>query len=392
MFKRFIAPLGAGAITLALAGGGGEPSVAYVMNRDAARSVTAVKLAVDGQGRVVLAWQEDTRRSGDDQERATFVKRFENGAWRNLGANLNYLAARTATDLDLALDQSGNPVLAWNENFAHADTQQFRAWTGSAWTNWPERRISQDLTLAAKARGLTAWNGEPIFASGDIVRKGTGTVLRVRSWHNGSWIVSPNFSDDPARYAYAPSAAMTRDGRVVVAWLEGNVAASDVRVKRWNGGRWERLGGNLNVRPNTFTFAPALKLDVHDRPVVSWLEDHGGYDTLFVKRWTGSAWQALGGGLNVNAERAAEAPSLALDGLGRPVVAWSEGTPEAARVYVKRWTGASWRLLSVGSVNADFAADARTPSVGVDASGTVTVAWREKRGGVYHLLLRTFRS
>lgn len=383
-----LAPVGALSVTLALAGGG-ERSSAVVMNRDSARDATAVKLAVDPQGRPVLAWQEDTRPPGDEQGRGTFVKRFENGAWRDLGGNLNYLAVRNATDLDLALDQHGNPVLAWNENFAHADTQQFRAWTGSAWTNWPERRISQDLTLAAKARGLTAWNGEAIFASGDIVRRGTGTVLRVRSWQGGTWAVSPNFSDDPARYAYAPSAAMTSKGRVVVAWLEGNVAASDVRVKRWNGSAWERVGGNLNVRANSFTFAPVLKLDALDRPVVAWLEDHGGYDTVFVKRWTGSAWQALGGGLNVSAERSAETPSLALDRDGFPVVAWAEGTPESARVYVKRWTGSAWTLLSVGSANANVAADARTPSVGVDAEGTVTLAWRERRGSVYNVLVRS---
>lgn len=370
----------------ALGGGNGPALLGGPLNIDPGRSAAEVRLAVTPEGAVVVAWTEDTRKPGDELGRGVFVKRWRGGRWEALGDSLNYLRERNAASLDLALDERGAAVLAWNENYGHADIAVFRALTPSGWTDWNARRIGQDLTYAGRTRSLAARKGEPILAWGDLLRGNTGTVLRLKRWRKGAWATGAPFSNDPGRYAFAPSLALNGAGEPTVAWLEGDVAASDVLVKRWANGAWQPLGGPLNVRRGTYTFSPALRLDRAGRPVVAWLEDVNGTDTLFVKRWTGQTWEALGSALNI--ARPAETPSLALAPNGAPLLAWTEEVGGVGRVYAKRWTGTRWDVVAGGALNLDARQDARSPTVGVNSQGTAFLAWREQVKGVYQVRVR----
>ncbi|MBB6097374.1 hypothetical protein HNR42_000788 [Deinobacterium chartae] len=369
---------------VALAGGAqppfpAAPHLGEPLNREPGRSVLEARLAVAPDGTVVVAWIEDTRSPGDEQGQGVFVSRWDGRRWNALGGNLNYNPRRSSTSLDLALDERGRPVLAWNENFAHVDLAVFRAWDGRRWTDWREREIGQDLTYAARSRGLAARAGEAVLAWGDLRRGGTGTELRVRRWQDRTWQRSEPFNAAQGEYAFEPQIALAASGQPVVAYLEGNVAASDVRVKRWNGSRWVALGGPLNVRPQTYTLDPQLRLDRQGRPVVAWIEDAGGVDSLFVKRWTARGWKTLGGRLN--GQRPAEAPALALLPTGEPVVGWNETAGETSRVLVRRWTAQGWKPLPLGPQGKS----ARGISLGADRRGNVYAAWLEAQGGVARL-------
>lgn len=374
----------------ALGGGTGQGSgfLGGPLNLDPARSAYELRLAAAPNGDLFVAWTEDTRRPGDELGRGVFVKRWTGTSWQALGGNLTYIRARNAASLDLALDEQGRPVLAWNENYGHADIAEFRAWTGQRWTDWPLRRLGQDLTYAARTRSLAARGGEPLLAWGDLQRDHSGTLLRLKAWQGGAWVTGAPFNDDPDRYAFAPSLALNAAGQPTVAFLDGNVATSDVRVKRRVGGRWQPLGGALNLRRGSYTSLPVLRLDAQGRPVVAWLEDRAGTDTLYVKRWTGKAWQQLGGALN--RVGAAEAPSLALDAQGRPLVAWTEERGGVGQLLALRWTGRAWAPLAPGPLARDPHADARSPALGVGRGGEAYLAWREAVHGAFQVWVRRF--
>ncbi|WP_199776956.1 hypothetical protein [Deinococcus sp. NW-56] len=157
-------------------------------------------------------------------------------------------------------------------------------------------------------------------------------------------------------------------------------------VKRWTGTRWEALGASLNRRPRTYVASTQLALDAQERPVVAWLEDAGGEDALYVSRWTGQGWQALGGRLGT---RAASAPALALDRVGRPLVAWVEEGGGVGQVFAAHWTGRDWQVR--GPLNRDPRRDARSPSLAVNAVGAAVLAWREAVGGVYRVQLERLK-
>lgn len=355
---------------------------------DATRPVRELQLAAAPDGSLVLAVVADagTFSSG----RGTFTARrltawkYKGGTWQSLGGPLNYDHPRPVSSLNLALDERGGPVLVWNENYGDNDIVVFRALQNGEWTDWRTRYLGDDLPYAARTRAVAARGGEPVLAWGETLRNPYGSRLTVRTWNAEAkvWTRSVPFNDIKM-FSRTPALGLDGAGRPIVAWLQGEVLASNVYAKRWTGERWEALGGALNRRPNTYVASTRLAMDARERPVVAWLEDVDGQDGLFASRWTGHSWEALGGRLG-----SASAPSLALDRGGNPVLAWVEERGSLGRVRLARWTGQGWRDL--GSVNRDEKRDARSPSVVVDGAGAVVLAWREDVGGIYQVQVRRF--
>lgn len=373
---------------LALAGGTDPARTLTPPALDPARPVRDLRLAADRGGHLVLAVIADSGQATSG--RGTFTARtvtaweWTADTWRALGGVLNYDQPRPAANLNLALDAGGTPVLAWNENSGDNDVVVFRAWQGGAWTDWRARYLGISSPQAAKTRAVAAWQGDPVLVWGENPRQGPGTVLTLRRWRDGGWERSAPLNT-PGTYGRQPALALGARGEVTAAWLEGDVDASQVVVARQAGAGWQRVGEPLARRGPTYVASPRLALDTRGTPTVAWLEDVDGRDTLFASRWTGGRWAALGGALSSGF---ASAPSLALGPAGRPVLAWVEERGGVGQVHLARWTGAAWQTF--GTVNRDPARDARSPSVAVDSSGNVVLAWREDRGGRYGVELRRF--
>ncbi|GMA16501.1 hypothetical protein [Deinococcus metallilatus] len=357
---------------------------------DPARPVRELQLAAAPDGSLVLAVIADvgTVSSG----RGTFTAREltawrqAGGTWQALGGVLNYDRPRPISNLNLAMDERGAPILVWNENYGDNDVVVFRAFLNGNWTDWRTRYLGDDLPYAARTRAVAARRGEPVLAWGESLRRPYGSRLTVRTWDEQAkvWTRSEPFNDIRA-FSRTPALALDRAGQPVVAWLQGDVLSSNVYVKRGTGEGWEALGGALNRHPNTYVASTRLVLDAQERPIVAWLEDVSGQDGLFASRWDGQTWVPLGGRIGAGS---ASAPSLAVDPQGRPVVAWVEERGGMGHVNLARWDNQVWQDL--GPVNLDPRRDARSPSVAVDASGAVVLAWREDVGGVYRVQVRRF--
>ncbi|ADV66088.1 hypothetical protein [Deinococcus maricopensis] len=353
-----------------------------------ATPVRELQLAAAPDGHLLLALLTDAGEynsgRGEFTARHVTMWTLQGGAWQPLGGLLNYDQPRPASNLNLALDEQGAPFLAWNENYGDNDVVVFRAFLNGAWTDWRERYLGDDLPYAARTRSLAAHDGEPVLAWGEYLRKPYGSRLTVRRWDAAakSWVRTSPFNDIRA-FSRTPALALDAAGQPTVAWLQGEVLSSDVFVKRWTSGGWVALGASLNRHPHAYVASTRLALDLAGRPVVAWLEDAGGRDTLFASRWTGREWTALGGPVSAGF---ASAPALALDRAGQPVLAWVEEVGGVGRVRAARWDGRAWR--DVGRLNRDERRDARSPAVAVTADGAVIVAWREDVRGRYQVQLQ----
>jgi hypothetical protein len=229
-------------------------------------------------------------------------------------------------------------------------------------------RISEQSSLALNSAGrpVVAWVEYNASDSGfDYDDK-----LYVKQWNGSQWVrLGASLSN--VNRVDNPSIAVTSTGYPIVAYerclpdrqqcyATDSPPDIDIFVKQWDGSKWLQLGGELTTPTlSRQSRLPALAVDAQNRPVVAYsecLEYTGdfctGYD-LYVKRWDGSKWVVLGTALNVQKNVApvvsgsyASGATVALDGLGRIVVAWQEGTTTASpRVYAKRWNGSSWTLL-----------------------------------------------
>jgi hypothetical protein len=127
-----------------------------------------------------------------------------------------------------------------------------------------------------------------------------------------------------------------------VAYIENG----NVFVKRWNGASWVQDGASrLNATAGASQWVDTTTDGTN--VIVAWTETVAGFDNLFVKRWNGASWTALGASLNISTSRTAYQPSVAVVN-GTLSITWNEDTASDVDVYVKQWNGASW--VSVGGV------------------------------------------
>ncbi len=287
-------------------------------------------LAVDGSGKPVVASSEyDLTYDG------VYVRRWTGSAWQAVGGAVNAVRGNYASFPVLALDGSGKAVVAFNEYDGHHTHVYVQRWTGSDW-------------------------------------EAVGGALNNDSRHN----------------SLHPALALAVDGKPVVAFYEYDGSHSNVYVQRWTGSTWQPVGGALNAVSGQNARWPVLALDSNGRPIVGFIEVDGQYQNVYVRQWTGSDWQAVGGPVNAVLGHGVDLHAvLALDGNGKPVVAFYESDGSHSNVYVQRWTGSTWQSVG-GALNAVSGQDAGQPVLATDDSGRLVVAFPESDGSHYNVYVR----
>jgi hypothetical protein len=313
------------------------------------------------------------------------------GAWSQPAPGpLNVDPTQNAFTPSIASSESA-PYVAWPERDAGGVSRiQVKSFADGAWSGLggPVNRkvIGVDPSIAILSNGvpcsrtsictripLVAWSGQlgttfPVFVSR------FDRISAVRS----TW----GQMGDPL-ITGAPDARprITIDGETpyVVFTQAGPSGANEIVVDKFTGGAWVRVGGALD--PGGQGFNPSIAV-VAGVPYVAWREGRStdATWTIRVARFTGGAWHALGGALNVDpAGGGADEPSIADIG-GVPYVAFDEissiAVGFATRVHVRRWSEESgWQTVG-GPLNLDPDEEGYEPSI-ADIGGIPTVAWRE---------------
>ena len=287
-----------GLLGAALAGGGTSP-VSLPSPSRADATMTALTTGPDGQP--VLAWVELSP-SGGDVFGHLHAARWNGSGWTALGGLLNENPVHNAWQLSAVRGPDGQPWLGWAEDAgtAHVDSYLMSRWDGKSWSSPGLYAVRRNLSDAGKSRAFTVTTqNEPYLTWTNIYYPGAfAQVVQPFYWKAGEKVWAehtPTLNHTIRHAAFFPAATRGPQGTVYTAWLEGDVAHSDVFVARLDSGRkWTYLGGALNFRPHTYTFAPQLAAG-NAGVIAAWLEDQGGVDNLFVKRWTGKSWASMAG-------------------------------------------------------------------------------------------------
>jgi len=371
---------------------GGSATAGGVSNTGA--GAFAPSLATDQLGRLFVAWTSGT--AGADQ---VYLKFWNGSAWAELGGSASgggISATLNSSDApSLAIDASGNPAVAWNNDTAGIGEIYFRRWNGSSWI---------ELAGSGTSGGISANVGDSTFPrlaldaqSNPVVTwtdKTNGNYqIYLRRWNGSSWVelggsATGSGISGTTGTASAPSIALDPSGNPVVAWFDNSSGNYEIYVRRWNGTSWIELAGSgtaggISANAGDSSY-PCLTLDANGNPVVAWNDDtpSTGLAEIYLKRWNGSAWVELGGsatsgGISANSGNSANAV-VALASNGDPVVAWSDPSSGNEEIYLKRWDGSNWIELGASASSGGISNNAgasKYPSIVIDAGGNPAVAW-----------------
>jgi len=141
----------------------------------------------------------------------------------------------------------------------------------------------------------------------------------------------------------------------------------------------------------------SLAIDGDGRPVVAWRDDSGGDFEIYLRRWNGDDWveldgSASGGGISANGGDS-RSPSLATLPGGAPIVSWRDDDSGDFEIYVRRWTGSAWVEMDAGSATGGGISanggESWWPSLAVGPDGPV-VAWEDDSGGDDEIYVRRY--
>jgi len=301
------------------------------------------------------------------------VSTWTGSSWAKLGAKLNTGTSPWVMQGGMALDATGSPIVAWTDG----GSGYVARWSGSAWqaVGAPVANVFDEDLYIASATPLTI---------GYLRSTGVppaGRQLIVASWTGSAWTtlaprVLPNYT-----VGYPLSVTLDESGNPIVAWqglrATGGSGDWDLVVERYSGGAWSQLGGVLNVNP-LWGASGAEVQAAAGTITVSWIETAFRQPFFtYVKQWTGTGWQQLGGavGQTIGSPYA----TLVVDGFGRPIVASQVNNTDLA---VQTWDGSGW--VAVGGIPNPVADGTPLGPFSLGRSGsTLALSWIGPPGSGY---------
>lgn len=370
-------------------------------------------MAISPDGRIYVAWHDNS--SGNYE---IYVKRWNGAGWEEVGTHSARLGgissnAGESRAVSLAVAPNGMPYVAWHDNASGDFEIYVRCWNGSAW---------QEVGAgSATGGGVSNNSGDSRWPSlaidnGDVPylawydSSGGDYEIYVRRWNGSTWqevgagsAMGGGISDNSGN-SYLPSIAIASDGLPYVAWQDETPGPGEIYVKRWNGSVWVPVGsggasgGGISDNAGHSAW-PILRFGLGDAPLVVWIDDSSGNHEVYVSRFDGTSWvdvgrgSASGGGISLNGS-ASDQARLAIAPNGTPYVGWYDAFDGDDEIYVRRWNGARWEEVGVGSATgggvSDNSGNSGLLAMAVDANGIPYVTWGDYTSGNFEIYVRRF--
>jgi hypothetical protein len=258
----------------------------------------------------------------------------------------------------LALDESGVPYIAWSEVLSGDNCEILVAfWNGREWAGLggssAGRGISNTPGISIEPV-IALFEGRPIVAWEEVSENREEYSIYLRRWTGSAWeeisgSASGRGLSGTGRSRF-PSMAVDRNGIIFVAWTEENRKIYLKRTSERNGRlEWTEMGGSATgqgISGAMESRGSSLALDGSGFPMVAYSGSPGqNRSEIYLKKFDGNQWAGLGGsdagnGISNSPDTGSTSCSLVSTSGGHPIVAWNEGD----RVFVKffendRWIG-----------------------------------------------------
>jgi len=313
------------------------------------------------------------------------------------------------------LDSSGNPYIVWEDTSSGNYDIYLLKWNGTEWVDadgsgQESKNISDNTGISHYASICLDSSGNPHIAWHDDT-SGNDEIYYLK-WNGSEWVDADGSGQESANISnnwwgsLYPSLRLDSSGNPHIAWKNYDISGDDYEIYylKWNGSKWVDADGSgresINVSSNTaYSGFPSLCIDSSGNPHIAWMNFGSVYDIFYLK-WNRTAWvDADGSGqesINVSSSTVDSTyPSLCLDSLGNPHIAWDEETTTANHeIYYLKWDAVKKEWVDADdsgkeSINiSDNTGHSVVPSLCLDSSDNPHIAWFDRTPGnpeIYYL-------
>jgi hypothetical protein len=351
-------------------------------------------MALESNGDPIVAWRGERPNDGVNAF-SVFLLQWNGTAWTELGGSASGYGMsgdrRETVAPSITVDASDHPYAAWQVIAAYpSDTSivQLRYWDGTRWAELGQPSpnpggISNSYWGARYPRMALDSNLNPSITWFDRPDPQSFPQILFRRFNGSIWEELAGSGtglgiSDGMRHSEFPSIALDDAGNPIIAWTEYTETNNDSEayLKRWSGTAWEEIAGSATggAISNTSGRAimPFVALDGGRAPVVAWAEQLMVADSVYLRRFDGSAWSELGGsghGMGVSTTR--EVAVLGISQNGQPIIGW---TDPSHTIQIRRWDGMTWAPFAGGGFDPS-PDDVFSFTMAVGPNDEMAIAW-----------------
>jgi len=241
-------------------------------------------------------------------------------------------------------------------------------------------------------------------SSGDFIivwrQNDTSNIAQIFKYeYRDGTVTAPANRDDnitsDGTDAIEPFVAMNDNGKAVIAW-EQNVSGDERIHRSFYNTSWETPAIISPAATNAYT--PQIAMNNNDEAIIAWQQQNGSAnEQIFISTFNGSAWTLVTGlddNISPNGTHA-YSPSVAIDSSGNMIVAWNQINGSAIhRILKSERRGGTW----YPPLNVDDYAisptgqNAYKTDVAMDNSGNAIIVWTQSDGSYQQTYKSEFRS
>jgi hypothetical protein len=265
---------------------------------------------------------------------ANHVAKSDNGGWSVLSDGMNNFVHALAV-IGSDLYAGGTFTKAGGVTLNH-----IAKWNGSVWSALGTGMDGGVYALAV--------SGTDLYAGGDFITTADGltTLNRIAKWNGSAWSAL-----GPGLGAAVRALAVSGTDLYVGGYFTNLAGAMPMPVSciaKWNGSAWSPLGSGVSLMPHHAVLA--LAVSGTDLYVGGVFDSAGGVpNTDNIARWSiaANSWFALGGAMN-----SLNSPVHALAMSGTDLYAGGDFTAKMGGGvplnYIAKWNGSAWSALGTG--------------------------------------------
>jgi hypothetical protein len=270
--------------------------------------------------------------------KASGIAKWNGSTWSSLGSGIS---GSNPTVVD-ALAVHGNALYAAG-GFTTAggiSVNNIAKWNGISWS-------ALENGMDKRVRAL-AVSGDDLYAAGDFTTAGATFANRIAKWNGSAWSGLGSGLGSSVSGSYSPVYALAASGSDIYAGGDFNTAGGITanKIAKWNGSAWSALGSGMSSSGGTSSggqkHVEALVVNGNDLYAGGWFTKAGEVTASYIAKWNGSAWSALGSGID------GAIHTFAVSGSDLYAGGWLTTAGGTMVSRIAKWNGSAWSALGSG--------------------------------------------
>ncbi len=362
------------------------------------------QVAMDNSGNVIISWLQ--HRSNLWQ---VFMSERRSGTWTHPSSLTDHIsvAGKAVGKQYMAMDNLGNAIITWEQSNSSNVLQAFKSeyrFNGSQFVWDHPDDLNDNITPDGSSASIADLDMDNLGNAIIVWRQSDGADMQLflSEYRSGVWSHPTDSANDyftiSGSLASSAKVSMSDNGNAVLAWQQRDGSNQyQVFKSEYKSGSWihpSSLSDAISLSGYN-SFLTSADMNSSGGALIAWYMDTASDGLIMVADNFSGNWQyPSSSSEHISAdERIAIAPSVAMNDSGEVVVAWSQFDGSHYQIFKSEFREGSWIHPSTIADSISFAGEnTARPNVSINNSGETIIVWGQSNGSFNQVFISEYRN